>query len=125
MKTENIRSLDNYLEAAAWGLMFILWGVTILIDFIPFSIGILGTGLILLGLNGARSLKGIPTRPDTTTAGILGLVWGSLLLANSLFHLPFKLNDWAICAILLISWGVIILVRVMVRTSKMGIQNPS
>jgi len=110
---ENTRTLNRNLETIAWGLLLILWGVTILFDFLPVGVGILGTGVILLGLNAVRSLNSIPTRGDTTTVGILALVWGGLELAGPVLHLPFKLP---VFAILLIVLGVIFLARALGRT---------
>jgi len=104
-------------------LLLILWGITILFDFVPAGIGLLGTGLILLGLNGVRSLNGIPTRADTNVLGILALVWGSLELADVYLDLPFELSDWAIFAILLIVLGAILLARSLLRIRRTGAEN--
>ena len=120
---DNNESLNSMLETVAWGLLLLLWGFTILFDFVPAGIGILGTGLILLGLNGVRSLKGIPTRGGTTILGILALVWGSLELADLYLDLPFELSDWVIFAILLIVLGSILLVRSLLRIHRTGVEN--
>ena len=120
---DNKQSLNSMLETVAWGLLLILWGITILFDFVPAGIGLLGTGLILLGLNGVRSLNGIPTRGDTTIFGILALVWGSLELADVYLDLPFELSDWAIFAILLIVLGGILLARSLLRIRRTGAEN--
>ena len=77
----------------------------------------LGTGLILLGLNAARSLKGIPTKSFTTILGILALVWGGLELVNSVLHLPFKLP---VFEILLIMLGVFLLARELLQVRQTG-----
>ena len=120
---DNKQSLNSMLETVAWGLLLILWGITILFDFVPAGIGLLGTGLILLGLNGVRSLNGIPTRGDTTIFGILALVWGSLELADVYLDLPFELSDWAIFAILMIVLGAILLARSLLRIRRTGAEN--
>ena len=117
---DNTKSLNSILETIAWGLLLILWGFTILFDVVPAGIGLLGTGLILLGLNGVRSLNGIPTRADTNILGILALVWGSLELADLYLDLPFELSDWVIFAILLIVLGSILLVRSLLRIHRTG-----
>lgn len=97
----------------AWGLLAILWGVTILFDFIPFGVGLVGTGLILLGVNVVRSINGLPSKDDNTLIGILALMWGVLELARPSLRLIFEFSDWdwAIFAILLVVLGVILLVR--------------
>ena len=115
-------SLNRKFEAIAWGLLFILWGVTALFDFVPGGVGIAGSGLILLGLNAVRSLRGLPTKSRTTTLGILALVWGGLELTPLLFDLPFELSDRAIFAIVLIVLGGILLTRELPRIPKESIE---
>ena len=50
----------------AWGLLLILWGLTILFDFIPLGVGLIGTGLIFLGANWVRSRNHLPSHPANT-----------------------------------------------------------
>ena len=73
---ENTRTSDRNLETVAWGALFIWWGITELVPGLPHGTGAIGIGVILLGLNLARSLNGIPTSGFTTTLGILALVLG-------------------------------------------------
>jgi len=113
----NTHSLNRDFERIAWGLLFMLWGVTVLFDFVPVGVGILGTGLILLGLNAARSLRGIPTRGGTTILGILALVWGGLDLAGAILRLPYELPAFAI---LLIVLGLVLLASELFRIRKTG-----
>jgi hypothetical protein len=75
--------------------------------FLPHGAGAIGIGLILLGLNAARSLNGVRTSGFSITLG-LALVWGGLELVGSLLALPF---DIPVFAILLIVLGAIMLVR--------------
>lgn len=117
------RTLDDHFETIAWALLLMLWGITILFDFLPGSIGIVGTGLILLGLNVARSRYGFPTRGGTTILGLLALLWGGLELASQNLPLPFVLSDWAILAILLIVLGGILLAREVQRIRKTGVES--
>jgi hypothetical protein len=105
---ENVRTLNRNLEAMAWGALFIWWGITELFPFLPHGVGAIGIGLILLGLNAARSLNGVRTSGFSITLGILALVWGGLELAGSLLALPF---DIPVFAILLIVLGAIMLAR--------------
>ena len=105
---ENVRTLNRNLEVMAWGVLFIWWGITELFPFLPHGAGAIGVGLILLGLNAARSLNGVPASGFTVTLGILALVWGGLELAGSLLALPF---DIPVLAILLIVLGAIMLAR--------------
>lgn len=104
----NTRLLNSTIEAVAWGAFFIWWGITELFNFLPDGTGAAGIGLILLGLNAARSLNGIPTSRFTTILGFMALVWGGLELLGSVLPLPFELP---VFAILLIGLGVILVVN--------------
>ena len=112
---DNARTLNRAFESVAWGAFFIWWGVTELFPLLPHGIGALGIGLILLGLNAARSRNGIPTSGFTITLGILALVLGGLELASSVLHLPFEIP---VFAILLIVLGVIVLIRAPLRAKN-------
>jgi hypothetical protein len=105
---ENTRKLNFDLEAIAWGALFILWGITQMFTSLPDGTGTVGIGLILVGLNVARSWAGRPTSGFTITFGILALLLGGLELARPLLHLSFELP---IFAILLLTLGVILVVR--------------
>ena len=107
---ENTRKFNFDLETIAWGAFFILWGITEMFTSLPDGTGAIGIGLILIGLNVARSWTGQPTSGFTTTFGILALLLGGLELARPLLHLSFELP---IFAILLLALGVIVLVRAL------------
>ncbi len=107
---ENTRKFNLDFGTIAWGALFILWGLTETFKFLPDGTGAIGIGLILIGLNVARSLTGHPTSGLTTTFGILALLLGGLELARPLLHLSFELP---IFAILLLALGSIILIRSM------------
>jgi hypothetical protein len=102
----NARSIKHNFEAIAWGALFIWWGITVMLPSLPEGSGALGIGLILIGVNIARSLSGEPVSRFSITLGILALVWGGLELIGVLMSLPFELP---IFAILLIVLGVIVL----------------
>jgi hypothetical protein len=103
-----VQTLNRRLEAIAWGVFFVWWGITELFPVLPEGAGVIGIGVILLGLNLARSVNGIPTSGFTITLGILALVLGTLEFSRQLLRLPF---DLPIFGILLIVLGVIFLVR--------------
>ena len=107
---ENTRKSTFDLEAVAWGAFFILWGITELLPSLPKGTGAVGIGIILIGLNLARSWNGQPTSGFTTTLGILALLLGGLELARPLLNLSFELP---IFAILLLALGLITLMRAM------------
>jgi hypothetical protein len=110
---ENLQTLNRRLEAVAWGAFFVLWGVTELFPSLPKGTGAIGIGVILLGLNAARSLKGVPASGFTTTLGILAFVLGALELSRLVMRLPFEVP---VFAILLVVLGMIFLGREVVRT---------
>ena len=101
------QTMNRNYEAVAWGALFIWWGITELFTSLPEGIGILGIGLILIGVNVARSLNGLPVSRFSTTLGILALVWGGLELAGVILSLPFEIPVFAIVLIVL---GLIILI---------------
>ncbi len=103
---DNARKVNGNLETVAWAAFLIWWGILEFFEFLPRGTGAIGFGLILLGLNVARSLNGIPASGFTTTIGILALVLGGLELASTILLLPF---DLPVFAILLITLGVILL----------------
>ena len=106
---DNVQRLDRRLETIVWGALFIWWGLRWwpLLS-LPNGTGLLGTSLILLSLNAARSLKSIPTIRYTTIFGLLSLVFGGLLLASEVLHVQFELP---LFEILLIVLGVILFLR--------------
>ena len=119
---DNTQILNRKYEAVAWGLLAILWGITILFDFIPFGVGVLGTGLVVLGVNFVRSLNDLPTKNDNAVFGILMLAWGGLELARPILRILFESADldWVIFAILLIGLGLILSLRGFLRSQKIG-----
>jgi hypothetical protein len=111
-------------DRIGWGLLLILWGITILFDFVPFGAGVLGTGLILLGVNLVRKLNGLPPRDDNNVLGLLAITWGGLEMARPALQQVFAIADWdwAIFAILLLVLGMILLGRGLLRTGKTGVE---
>jgi uncharacterized membrane protein HdeD (DUF308 family) len=101
--TKNL--IRNY-DVIGWGVLFIWWGISVLVTSLPVGTVAIGTGVILIGVNLARKLSGVPISRFSTTVGILALVWGVLELVGVLLSLPFELP---IFAILLIVLGVIVL----------------
>ncbi len=108
------QKLNRNFEAIGWGALFIWWGISVMVPSLPNGATAFGTGLILIGVNVARKLSGLPVSSFSTTIGILALIWGALELVGVLIHLPFELP---IFAILLIVLGVIILAPEM-RTKQ-------
>ena len=112
---DKIQTSNRSLDTIAWGAFFIWWGITELFGSLPEGVGAIGVGLILLGLNLVRSMKGIPTSGFTTILGILALVWGGLELAGAVMSFPFELP---VFATLLIILGVLLLGGEVLRGSR-------
>ena len=98
-----------------WGALFIWWGFTELYPLLPDGAGAIGVGLILLGVNVARSLTGSPTSGFSITLGIIALVLGGLELANSVLRLSFELP---VFPIILLAFGAVILARAFLPGKK-------
>ena len=111
----NTHILNRNFEAIAWGALLIWWGITELVPSMPDGSGPIGIGLILIGVNIARSLNGVPISRFSITLGILALVWGGLEMAGALLSLPFELP---VFAILLIVLGALILAPALFRSQN-------
>jgi hypothetical protein len=109
------KNLTRNFDAIGWGALFIWWGISVLVTSLPVGTVAIGTGVILIGVNVARKLSGVPISRFSTTVGILALVWGVLELVGVLLSLPFELP---IFAILLIVLGVIVLWPELTATKK-------
>jgi hypothetical protein len=122
VKMDNLQILNRKYETVAWGLLAVLWGITILFDAIPFGIGVLGTGLVLLGINIVRSFNHLPTKNNNTLLGFLMFGWGGLELARPILRVLFRSADldWVIFAILLIGLGLILSLRGFLSPRTIG-----
>ncbi len=99
---------NHVVAGVGWGMLLIWWGISIAVGPITIGMSAVGTGLILLGVNGARLLRGIPTVASTTVAGLAALVWGALDTA-------LGLSFGASFAVLLIVIGVCVIVSLLPR----------
>jgi len=69
-------NLDRHLESIGWALFLIMIGGIALIQTVPQGTWLVGTGLIMLGLNVARYVNGIRPSNFTVVVGILALLLG-------------------------------------------------
>jgi hypothetical protein len=108
---DNSRSVHLDYSTIGWSALSIWWGIVIMLDPLTLGMGAIGTGLILLGVNAARSRNGVPTKGSTTVVGVIALVWGGLDQVGSMLnksgaaHLPPELSF----ALLLIVIGLVLL----------------
>jgi hypothetical protein len=108
-KMENIKTLNHNLATIGNGMLFIWWGMVIMIDPLTIGMGAIGTGVIMLGVNAARLLYGIPTKGSTTVVGIIALVWGIL---DTALRLTFESSF----AIMLVVIGAVTIASLLIRT---------
>lgn len=108
------QALNHNLSIFGWGALFIWWGVVITINPITLGMGAMGTGLIMLGINAARALKGIEPVGSTTDIGITVLVWGALDQARLMVGLPVGISF----ALALFVIGLNIWLTPLLRRSK-------
>jgi hypothetical protein len=100
---------NHSIATVGWGLLLIWWGISLAVGPITIGMSAVGTGLILLGANGARLLRGIPAVTSTTVVGLTALVWGAL-------DTTLGLSFGASFAVLLIVIGFFVIVSLFPRT---------
>jgi hypothetical protein len=81
------KSADTY-STIAWGILLLFLGVLMIVPGDQNGIFLLGTGFVLLGLNVARRMTGVPVNAFSTTLGSLGLIGGTYALMRPLLNLP-------------------------------------
>jgi hypothetical protein len=86
------RTLDHQFERISWALFLIMIGGLALVPGVPGGTWLIGTGLIMLGLNAVRYVNGIRMSTFTIVLGILALVFGvAEFVGSSLPVLPVLL----------------------------------
>jgi hypothetical protein len=102
--TEDPRAINERLEHIGWGLFLIMIGGLGLVpdEYVPEGLWLVGAGLIMLGLNGARYVKGIRLSGFTIVLGLIALFSG----VGDMFGL-----DLPVLAILLILIGANMLLK--------------
>ena len=79
-RATEVAGLNNRLDAIGWALLLILTGLVWIAPkaLVPEGAWLLGLGLILLGVNVARSLNAIPVQGFGIWLGILALALGAV-----------------------------------------------
>ena len=101
-------TLNHKIATVGLGLLFIWWGIVVIVGPMTIGMGAIGTGLILLGINVTRMLMGIPTYGSTTIIGLIALVWGAL---DTIFDPRFGVSF----ALLLIIIGLVVIASLVTR----------
>jgi hypothetical protein len=97
---ESTKLLKHNIASLGEAVLLIWWGVVLAVNPLTIGIGAMGTGLILLGVNAVRLLKGLHAKSSTTAFGIVSLTWGALDQA-------LRLDFWPSFAVLLIVIGMV------------------
>ena len=95
--------LDKRYRSIAWGVLFILIGTLSLIPGDQTSLAILGSGVILLGLNLGRSLSKIPMNGFSLALGAAAFLTGALVIFRSQLGIHFEIE---LLPVVLIAVGV-------------------
>jgi hypothetical protein len=116
---------NRKLETLAWGLLFIWlgvwWSITENSGILPAGTGAIGVGMILLGLNGARWLKGISINVCSTALGIMFLILGGMKLACRYLHC--SACNLSILGVFLVVFGAVLLARELLGSQKTSFEN--
>jgi hypothetical protein len=108
IKMENTQTLNRNFSKIGDGALLIWWGIVMMIHPLTIGMGAVGTGLILLGVNAARLLKGIPAKRSTTALGVSALMWGA-------FDMIFQPHFESSLAMMLIVIGVVSIASLVAR----------
>lgn len=95
------------LATLGWGALLIWWGLSFVMQPITFGLAAAGSGAILLSVNVARLVMGIPTNRSTHNWGVILLVWG---LLDYMLKLTFEQS----AAIFMILIGVVTIATLLV-----------
>jgi hypothetical protein len=76
MDVSDKRALDHQFERMSWALFLIMLGGLGLVPGVPSGTWLIGTGLIMLGLNVARYMNGIPIGTFTICLGFAAIAFG-------------------------------------------------
>jgi hypothetical protein len=77
---KNLKALNERFETIAWGAIFTLLAILMFIPGDQNDVFLLGTGIILLFVNLARSLNEIAVNRFTVIIGVIAVVVGGLSL---------------------------------------------
>ncbi len=116
---------NRILETLAWGALFIWLGIWWIAPedspMFPAGTGAVGVGIILLGLNVARWLKGVSINLCSTVLGATFLILGGMKLTCG--FLNCQSCNPSLPGVLLIVLGTVLLTRELLALGKRGFGN--
>ncbi len=101
--------LDKRLQTGVWGIILILLGGLSVVPGDQAGIFVLGTGIILLGLNLMRYINKYPVNGFSTTFGAVALMLGGLASLRLILGWEFR-YELSFFPILLIAIGLYLLI---------------
>jgi len=95
-------------EALAWSALFLWMGIASVVPDLPAGTGLFGVGAILLALNAARRISGIPVNRFTTILGAIAVaLGGTVFVWKQWFAMPHV--DLGFFPTLFLGVGILIL----------------
>lgn len=102
-------ALGDRVDTVGWGLLFVVVGVVSLIPAMPDGAWLIGAGLVILLMSGARAWLGLPIRGAAVVVGIVALSAGAFMLVRL---------DEAIGPFVLVVVGLSVIVGSLVRARE-------
>lgn len=107
---------DSLYEALAWSALFLWMGIASVIPSLPGGAGLLGIGVILVGLNVARRISGIPVNRFTAIlGGVAVAIGGAIFVGRQWFSMPAW--DLGFFPTLFLGLGIVTLAYTVARWS--------
>jgi hypothetical protein len=91
---EEARALNRRYSLVGWGALFVWIGAVAFLpgERLPFGLGFIGIGMILLGINLARrAFHALPVNGTDNALGMIALALGAAVLFRSLAVIPIGL----------------------------------
>ncbi len=76
------RGLESRIDAAGWGLFFLMSGVMLLVPGLPDGSWLVGVGVLFLGLGAVRFSMGLPVSAFGIVVGVVAIAAGAGAIAG-------------------------------------------
>ncbi len=108
---ETQKDLEGRIDAAGWGLFFLMSGVMLLVPGLPDGSWLVGVGALFLGLGAVRFSMGLPVSAFGIVVGVVAIAAGAGAMAS--VAVPWF-------AVLLIACGIAIVGGQFARQTRMA-----
>ena len=109
---DDLKEVNRRYELVAWGVLLVWLGVAWLIPGDANGIGWLGIGVILVGVNLLRRLRGIPLNWLSSALGVIAFIIGA---AKQILSLQGQQVELPLLPVLFIVIGVLVLVGTLIK----------